>query len=69
MNAVIDFIKVIQLGKLFSISYVKNTVKKRLVYQFEQSWNATIQNSSKCILYRTHKRKFEFENYLISIPQ
>ena len=23
----------------------------------------------KCMLYRTHKRKFEFENYLISIPQ
>ena len=52
-----------------NVNYVKNIVKISLVNQFEQNWNATIQNSSKCTLYRSHKTKLEFENYLVNIPQ
>ena len=41
--------------------------KKSLQDQYVQEWNTIINNSSKCVLYRTFKRNFVFENYLTTL--
>ena len=38
--------------------------KKRLKDQYIQDWLSTVFDSSKCILHRAYKHKFELEQYL-----
>ena len=37
--------------------------------QFRQEWSSTMEASSKCILYRNLKNKFELEAYLLRLPR
>ena len=46
---------------------IVHAVKKSLQNQYVQEWNTIINNSSKCVLYRTFKRNFVFENYLTTL--
>ena len=41
----------------------------RLRDQFIHQWITEINESGKCIIYRTFKTTFTFENYLISLPR
>ena len=41
----------------------------RLKEQFIHQWITEINESGKCIIYRTFKTTFTFENYLISLPR
>ena len=46
---------------------IVHAVKNSLQDQYVQEWNTIINNSSKCVLYRTFKRNFVFENYLTTL--
>ena len=46
---------------------IVHAVKKSLQDQYVQEWNTINNNSSKCVLYRTFKRNFVFENYLTTL--
>lgn len=46
----------------------KVEIEKKLKTAHIQEWNRDINSLSKCINYRIFKRKFGFENYLLSIP-
>ena len=37
--------------------------------QFRQEWSSTMEASSKCVLYRNLKNKFELEAYLLRLPR
>ena len=43
--------------------------RKRLQCELIQEWEKCLQESNKCITYRTIKDTFEFENYLYVIPK
>ncbi len=40
-------------------------IKVHLKDQFEQKWASEIESNSKCVLYKTFKTTFKFENYLL----
>ena len=44
------------------------SVEQRLKDQFIQKWREDLENHSSCDLYRIYKSKFEFERYLIQLP-
>ena len=44
-------------------------LKTRLQDQFRQEWSSTMEASTKCILYRNLKNKFELEAYLLRLPR
>ena len=46
---------------------IVHAVKNSLQDQYVQEWNTINNNSSKCVLYRTFKRNFVFENYLTTL--
>ena len=46
---------------------IVHAVKISLQDQYVQEWNTIINDSSKCVLYRTFKRNFVFENYLTTL--
>ena len=43
-------------------------MKQRLKDQFLQNWKGTINESSKCLIYRVYKKDFCFEKYLDILP-
>jgi hypothetical protein len=45
--------------------FLKRQIHLSLKDQFVQSWHSELDNSSKCILYKSYKLDFEFEKYLI----
>ena len=47
----------------------RQSIKVRLRDQFIHQWITEINESRKCIIYRTFKTTFTFENYLISLPR
>ena len=47
----------------------RQSIKVRLRDQFIHQWITEINESGKCIIYRTYKTTFTFENYLISSPR
>ena len=47
----------------------RQSIKVRLRDQFIHQWITEINKSRKCIIYRTFKTTFTFENYLISLPR
>ena len=51
-----------------NINHFKATVKKRLQDQYQQDWNGTVDNSSKCLVYRMYKAEYCFEDYLDILP-
>ena len=51
-----------------NINHFKATVKKRLQDQYQQDWNSTVDNSSKCLVYRMYKTEYCFEDYLDILP-
>ena len=58
----------IWLSQILSENFsIVHAVKKSLQDQYVQEWNTIINNSSKCVLYRTFKRNFVFENYLTTL--
>ena len=48
--------------------WLKATIKQRLTDLFKNEWYSTIENSSKCTLYRSFKHTFGFEKYLVQTP-
>ena len=48
---------------------LRDDLKIRLQDQFRQEWSSTMEASSKCILYRRLKNKFELEAYLLRLPR
>ena len=52
-----------------NVNLLKVTVKQRLLSQFEQTWHKTVNNSSKCFLYKHYKEKLEFESFLSNVPR
>ena len=51
-----------------NIDIFKSDIKRIAKLQFEQEWQATVNNSDKCITYRIVKTEFQLENYLLNIP-
>ena len=47
----------------------RDDLKTRLQNQFRQEWSSTMEASTKCILYRNLKNKFELEAYLLRLPR
>ena len=47
-----------------SIEWLKQSIKQRLLDQFLQDWNSSVQNSTKSYNYRIFKTDFKFEEYL-----
>ena len=47
----------------------RQLLKVRLRDQFIHQWITEINESGKCIIYRTFKTTFTFENYVISLPR
>ena len=47
----------------------RQSIKVRLIDQFIHQWITEIKESGKCIIYRTFKTTFTFENYLIFLPR
>ena len=47
----------------------RDDLKTRLQDQFRQEWSSTVEASSKYILYRNLKNKFELEAYLLRLPR
>ena len=47
----------------------RQSIKVKLRDQFIHQWITEINESGKCIIYRTFKTTFTFENYLISLPR
>ena len=58
-----------QLRTVPNADWIKMTVKRRLCDQFVQGWSQEIFTSPKCLNYRVFKRSFEFEKYLVDLPQ
>jgi hypothetical protein len=50
-------------------SHFKSDEKKRLQDQFVQSWQAEINENELYYNYRMFKQNFEFEKYLLSLPE
>ena len=48
-------------SEMASVSLI---IKKRLNDQYIQDWLSTVNNSPKCVFYRTYKHTFELEQYL-----
>ncbi len=46
----------------------KHNVKSRIQDQFLQNWNSLVNNSSSCTNYRTFKKDFKLESYLLLLP-
>ena len=47
----------------------RDALKDRLQDQFRQEWSSTMEASTKCVLYRNLKIKFELEAYLLRLPR
>ena len=47
---------------------IRDASKDRLQNQFRQEWSSTMEASTKCVLYRNLKIKFELETYLLRLP-
>ena len=52
-----------------AVSFFRQSIKVRLRDQFIHQWITEITESGKCIIYRTFKTTFNFENYSISLPR
>ena len=52
-----------------SREFFRQSIKVRLINQFIHQWITEINESGKCIIYRTFKTTFNFENYLISLAR
>ena len=48
---------------------IRDALKDRLQDQFRQEWSGTMEASTKCVLYRNLKIKFELEAYLLRLPR
>ena len=48
---------------------IRDALKDRLQDQFRQEWSSTMEASTKCVLYRNLKIKFELEAYLLRLPR
>ena len=48
--------------------WLKNSVARITKDQFLQTWNANVQESSKCLNYRIFKTVHNLENYLLVLP-
>jgi len=46
--------------------WLKNKIRRVLNDQFIQSWQENMNSSSKCMLYKCHKHKIEYEKYLVN---
>ena len=63
------------LNDVFTLQHVtnvknfKNLIKCRLADQFIQNWQSSVNNSSKCSVYRIYKKDFHFEDYLDILPK
>jgi len=55
-------------GQGFNLAWFKNTVKQRLFDTSQQTWQCSLNTSSKCINYRIFKNTFGFEHYLNYLP-
>jgi len=55
-------------GNFRCCNWITKTVEQRLRDQFIQSWRADLDRHSSCSFYKSYKQKFEFEKYLISLP-
>ena len=51
-----------------TIKQVISNVKRVLHDQFVQRWRSIVNDTSKCILYRSYKENFVFEKYLVFLP-
>ena len=48
---------------------IRDALKDRLQDQFRQEWSCMMEASTKCVLYRNLKIKFELEAYLLRLPR
>ena len=48
---------------------IRDALKDRLQDQFRQEWSSTMGASTKSVLYRNLKIKFELEAYLLRLPR
>ena len=48
---------------------LKLDLQHKLQCQFVQNWHATMEESSKCALYKNIKTAFELEPYLYKLPE
>ena len=51
------------------VKATRDALKDRLQDQFRQEWSSTMEASTKCVLYRNLKIKFELEAYLLRLPR
>lgn len=51
-----------------SVPWLVNRVKLSLQDQFKQTWLTSVQDSSKCVLYKSFKTDFVLEKYLLNVP-
>lgn len=51
-----------------SVKWVVSKVQMTLQDQFRQTWWSTVQESSKCMLYKEFKCNLKFERYLSQVP-
>ena len=58
-----------QQGINCNMEATKDDLKTRLQDQFRQEWSSMMEASTKCILYRNLKNKFELEAYLLRLPR
>ena len=56
-------------GAYFSINYFKLEVKKQLQDQYVQQWLSEIDGNELYFNYRMYKERFEFEKYLLILPE
>ena len=53
----------------FSVKWLQAHVTRSLQDQFVQNWQAEVQQKDICILYKSFKTDFKFENYLINLTK
>ena len=52
-------------GENVTTDILKRELKCKLKDQFKQKWHAEVNNSSKCILYKSYKHDLVLENYVL----
>ena len=54
-------------GLNFSTEYVKLAVKRRIMDIFLQDWSNELQHHDYCVTYRSFKKDWQLENYLVDL--
>ena len=57
----------VQQGINCNMEATRDDLKNKLQDQFRQEWSSMMEASTKCILYRNLKNKFELEAYLLRL--